>query len=189
MKIFSFFRRRTGDETNNQAPPPASPANLSPSGERQVKTVSQPAQAPVNFGRVTPASEPPRFAGRAEPPPAFGANTQTLLEELKQRDPGILAVFITGNDGRLAARTQAAFAGDRRIGASSAISLAVARKEAVELQLGEAKEVFIKSDMGFILLFSLGGKGVLTVIANQYADAERVLSAAQKMLIRLMLIR
>ena len=97
-----------------------------------------------------------------------------MLEDLKNLDPGILIVFITSNDGRLAEHTVTTFAEKVRIGASSAISLAVARKESKDLQLGDARELQIRSDSGSILLFSLGARGVLTVVANQHADTDRI---------------
>ena len=112
-----------------------------------------------------------------------------LLEELKNLDPGILIVFITSNEGRLAEHTMASYAEKVRIGASSAISLAVARRESTDLRLGDAKELRINSDKGLILLLSLGVKGVLTVVANQDANTDLILEESYRVANQLMVIR
>jgi predicted regulator of Ras-like GTPase activity (Roadblock/LC7/MglB family) len=143
-------------------------------------------RTPAPTRRFVQTSDHQRASRGAEAARSLNGHTKMLLEDLKSLDPGILVVFITSNDGRLAEHTMTSFSEKVRIGASSAISLAVARKESKDLQLGDARELQIRSDSGSILLLSLGARGVLTVVANQDADTERIIQESYQVADRLM---
>ncbi len=188
-----FFLRDQPDETaekRNQATrQPGRLGGFQSGNERPLRGADYPQQPAVNSRRFPQAADQPQFSSGGAAAAPLGANAQTLLENLKNLDPGVQVVFITSNEGRLAENTLASFSEKVRIGASSAISLAVARKESINLHLGEVKELQIKSDKGSILLLSLGARGVLTIVADQRADTERVLQESHKVVNHLMSMR
>lgn len=184
-RVYSFSRTNTNEQAEEE--PRERPGSRFSGNERSARAVSRTERpfAPATE-RFAPAADQQRFSHGAN---TFGGNAQAMLEDLKNLDPGIIVVFITSNEGRLAEHTVVSFAEKVRIGASSAISLAAARKESMDLRLGEAKELLIKSDKGSILLLSLGASGVLTVVADQHADAGRILQESYQVANRLVSAR
>ncbi|HKX30748.1 MAG TPA: roadblock/LC7 domain-containing protein [Blastocatellia bacterium] len=193
-KMFSFSRQPAEEPAEEEQRPAEfrerSANNYAGGYDRPARPANQTERNPAPTRRFVQTSDWQRSARGTDAARSFNnGNTKMLLEDLKNLDPGILVVFITSNDGRLAEHTVTTFAEKVRIGASSAISLAVARKESKDLQLGDAKELQIRSDSGSILLLNLGSRGVLTVVINQEADTDRILYESYQVADRLMSIR
>src|SRR5262249_52455933 len=144
-KIFSFsrFAEDEQEEDGRLNDLRERPRGFSGGNERIARATYPVERNPTPSRRFTPASDHQRSSSGTDAARTFNTNTRALLEDLKNLDPGILIVFITSNDGRLAEHTVTTFAEKVRIGASSAISLAVARKESKDLQLGDARELQI----------------------------------------------
>jgi predicted regulator of Ras-like GTPase activity (Roadblock/LC7/MglB family) len=193
QRVLSFSRSDEAADDGRSAESRERPGAYYPGQDRSARTLGRTERPPVSTGaptgRYAPAAEPQRFARGAEPARSFNESAQSLLEDLKSVDPGIIIVFITSNEGRLAEHTMASYTEKVRIGASSAISLAVARKESKDLQLGDARELQIRGEKGSILLFSLGARGVLTIVADQSADTDRILHESYQVANRLMPVR
>src|SRR5262249_7395443 len=142
---------------------------------------------PQPQGNFNSAFGTPRISQQGFENRKVNGGVAETLAVLKNFDPGIVCVFITNAEGHV---IESASSLDGRVwmGASSAISLAVARKASRDLRLGNANELIVKCERGFILIFDLGARGVLSVVANEFANISNILQQGEKAVSHLAMI-
>ena len=91
------------------------------------------------------------------------------LRELQVRSPEIEASAVVSVDGLIMASSLPSSMDEDRISAMSAAMLSLGDRIAAELKRGELKQVYIRGTKGIIILMSVGGEAVLTVMANHSA--------------------
>lgn len=100
------------------------------------------------------------------------ARTEQLLDRLRRLQatyPEITASAIVSPDGMSIASTVAGESAEDRLAAMSAAMLALGERIAGELERGDLEQVFVKGERGIVVLMSIGGKAVLTAIADERA--------------------
>jgi predicted regulator of Ras-like GTPase activity (Roadblock/LC7/MglB family) len=89
------------------------------------------------------------------------------LRSMQASAPDIEASAIVSVDGLIMASALQQGAEEDRISAMSAAMLSLGERIAQELGRGGLEQVYIKGDMGFIVLISVGTEAVLTALARQ----------------------
>jgi predicted regulator of Ras-like GTPase activity (Roadblock/LC7/MglB family) len=103
-----------------------------------------------------------------------------ILKDLSASSEAIDTVSLTTAEGRNVASTTSDVTVKFKMAALSASSAAIARKALLDLGLGACEEIRIRGASGYLLLFSVGGKGVLTVVARDHANLDSVIRDAKR---------
>ena len=101
------------------------------------------------------------------------SRSKQLVEELKMlkiSSPDIQASAIVSVDGLIIASALPANTGEDRVSAMSAALLSLGERISIELKRGNLNQVFIRGDLGYVIITSVGREAVLTVMAK--ADAK-----------------
>jgi hypothetical protein len=88
------------------------------------------------------------------------------LNQLRSSSPDILGAAIVSSDGLPIASVLSPDVEEDRVAAMSAAMVSLGERITAELGRGKFEQVYIKGDVGFALLTSIGTDSVLTVIAN-----------------------
>jgi hypothetical protein len=88
------------------------------------------------------------------------------LNQLRSSSPDILGAAIVSSDGLPIASVLSPDVEEDRVAAMSAAMVSLGERITAELGRGKFEQVYIKGDVGFALLTSVGPDSVLTVIAN-----------------------
>ncbi len=100
-----------------------------------------------------------------------GKAIEQALSDLKASSSDILGAAVVSMDGLMIASYLPLKEVDPEgVGAMSAALLGLSKKAAQALNLGEFKEVYIKSQEGTIHLYAISEEGVLAVLARQDAN-------------------
>ncbi len=98
------------------------------------------------------------------------SNQLTLrLREMQISTSDIIASSIVSLDGLTIASAMPVDMEEDRVAAMAAAMLSLGERISYELGRGELNEVYIKGDMGYVLLTSVGEVAVLTALVNEDA--------------------
>lgn len=100
---------------------------------------------------------------------------------------GVSGVFLSGVDGRcMGGRVS----GVERVqlSAISAASMAMGKKAADDLQLGDLQQIVINGGRGSIVLLRVGNRAVLTLVLSGTATVDSVLHEARRAVTQLELV-
>ncbi|THU03803.1 hypothetical protein E9531_05630 [Lampropedia puyangensis] len=113
-------------------------------------------------------------------PPAEQSKARSILRELRASSTQIeLAAWVSFDGFVLASATDAHVNADR-IGAMCASLLALSRRAAKEVEVGELRQVILGGSSGIMLLTEAGAGRALTLSAESGANLGRVLLDAKK---------
>jgi len=108
------------------------------------------------------------------------ADAQTVLQELRQRNPDIVAAVLATTDG-LAVHSSAAGGADPDALAATAADVAVrAGRMAEDAGQGSAQQVLVQSDGGYIVVSRVSGDFCLAVTAKAEASLGLLLISVRK---------
>jgi predicted regulator of Ras-like GTPase activity (Roadblock/LC7/MglB family) len=111
--------------------------------------------------------------------------TQTVQEvdkallNLTTSVSGVKAALLVSSEGAILGSSQSVPVERMRLSGVSAASVAIARKAARDLNLGDFERSQVKCKGGSILLTTLGAKAVLALVVGPTANPDVVLSTAQ----------
>ena len=91
------------------------------------------------------------------------------LRELQANTPDVESSAVVSVDGLIIASSLPSGIEEDRVSAMSAAMLSLGERIAGELGRGLLDEVYIHGDQGYVLLVSVGGEAVLTVLAREKA--------------------
>ena len=91
------------------------------------------------------------------------------LRAMQTSAPDIEASAVVSVDGLIMASALPAEVEEDRVSAMSAAMLSLGERIAGELGRGGLEQVYIKGDMGFIMLTAVGDEAVLTALAREKA--------------------
>jgi len=91
------------------------------------------------------------------------------LRELRSASPEIEASAVVSVDGLIMASALPDDVEEDRVSAMSAAMLSLGERIADELSRGVLEQVYIRGDMGYVLLASVGDSAVLTVLVSEDA--------------------
>ena len=91
------------------------------------------------------------------------------LRDLQSSSPDIEASAVVSVDGLTIASALPRDVEEDRVSAMSAAMLSLGERIATELGRGQLDQVYIRGEMGFVILMSVGGDAVLTVLAREKA--------------------
>nr|WP_236686601.1 roadblock/LC7 domain-containing protein [Leptolinea tardivitalis] len=100
------------------------------------------------------------------------SRTQLMVDRLNQMQsssPDIEASAVVSVDGLTIASALPHGVEEDRVSAMSAAMLSLGERIAGELGRGSLEQIYIKGDMGFVVLMSVGNDAVLTVLAREQA--------------------
>ena len=100
------------------------------------------------------------------------SRTQQLIESLRNlqaSSPDIEASAIVSVDGLTIASALPQGIEEDRVSAMSAAMLSLGERIASELGRGVLEQVYIKGELGYVMLMAVGEEAVLTVMARQQA--------------------
>lgn len=92
-----------------------------------------------------------------------------ILQELQAASPGIQASAVVSVDGLTIASALPQNVQEDRVAAMSAAMLSLGERISSELGRGELDQVYIKGEMGYVMLMSVGEDAVLTALAKANA--------------------
>ena len=92
-----------------------------------------------------------------------------ILQELQVSSPGIQASAVVSVDGLTIASALPQNVQEDRVAAMSAAMLSLGERISSELGRGELDQVYIKGEMGYVMLMSIGNDAVLTTLAKENA--------------------
>lgn len=95
-----------------------------------------------------------------------------MVEELKKlqiSSSDIQASALVSVDGLIIATALPASVEEDRVSAMSAAMLSLGERISIELKRGDLDQVYIRGDLGYVLLTSVGDDAVLTVLTNANA--------------------
>ena len=92
-----------------------------------------------------------------------------ILQELQVSSPGIQASAVVSVDGLTIASALPQNVQEDRVAAMSAAMLSLGERISSELGRGELDQVYIKGEMGYVMLMSIGHDAVLTTLAKENA--------------------
>jgi predicted regulator of Ras-like GTPase activity (Roadblock/LC7/MglB family) len=101
------------------------------------------------------------------------SRSKQLVEELKKlqvSSPSIQASAVVSVDGLIIASALPGNVEEDRVSAMSAAMLSLGERISIELNRGKLDQVYIRGNLGYVLLSAVGDDAVLTVLAN--ADAK-----------------
>ena len=91
------------------------------------------------------------------------------LRELQASSPDIEASAIVSVDGLTIASALPQGVEEDRVSAMSAAMLSLGERIASELGRGSLEQVYIKGELGYVVLMSIGEEAVLTALAREHA--------------------
>ena len=91
------------------------------------------------------------------------------LRELQASSPDIEASTIVSVDGLTIASALPQGVEEDRVSAMSAAMLSLGERIASELGRGSLEQVYIKGELGYVVLMSVGEEAVLTALAREHA--------------------
>jgi predicted regulator of Ras-like GTPase activity (Roadblock/LC7/MglB family) len=91
------------------------------------------------------------------------------LQELQVSSPDIQASAVVSVDGLIIASALPKSVEEDRVSAMSAAMLSLGERIALELGRGNLDQVFIKGEIGYVILMAVGEMAVLTALANEDA--------------------
>ncbi|GAP21850.1 roadblock/LC7 domain-containing protein [Leptolinea tardivitalis] len=91
------------------------------------------------------------------------------LNQMQSSSPDIEASAVVSVDGLTIASALPHGVEEDRVSAMSAAMLSLGERIAGELGRGSLEQIYIKGDMGFVVLMSVGNDAVLTVLAREQA--------------------
>jgi predicted regulator of Ras-like GTPase activity (Roadblock/LC7/MglB family) len=91
------------------------------------------------------------------------------LRELQASSPDIEASAIVSVDGLTIASALPQGVEEDRVSAMSAAMLSLGERIASELGRGSLEQVYIKGELGYVVLMSVGEEAVLTALAREHA--------------------
>ncbi len=89
------------------------------------------------------------------------------LQELQMNTPDVEAMAVVSVDGLTIASSLPSGVEEDRVSAMSAAMLSLGERIASELGRGMLDEVYVKGEMGYVVLRAVGEEAVLTVLARQ----------------------
>lgn len=92
-----------------------------------------------------------------------------ILQDLQVASPGIQASAVVSVDGLTIASALPQNVQEDRVAAMSAAMLSLGERISSELGRGELDQVYIRGEMGYVLLMSVGEEAVLTALAKANA--------------------
>lgn len=92
-----------------------------------------------------------------------------ILQDLQVASPGIQASAVVSVDGLTIASALPQNVQEDRVAAMSAAMLSLGERISSELGRGELDQVYIRGEMGYVLLMSVGEEAVLTTLAKANA--------------------
>jgi hypothetical protein len=92
-----------------------------------------------------------------------------ILQDLQASSSGIQASAVVSVDGLTIASALPRDVQEDRVAAMSAAMLSLGERISSELGRGELDQVYIKGEMGYVLLMSVGDDAVLTTLAKANA--------------------
>lgn len=92
-----------------------------------------------------------------------------ILQDLQASSSGIQASAVVSVDGLTIASALPRDVQEDRVAAMSAAMLSLGERISSELGRGELDQVYIKGEMGYVLLLSVGEDAVLTTLAKANA--------------------
>ena len=104
--------------------------------------------------------------------PLTKSRTQLMvdrLRELQASSPDIEASAIVSVDGLTIASALPQGVEEDRVSAMSAAMLSLGERIASELGRGSLEQVYIKGELGYVVLMSIGEEAVLTALAREHA--------------------
>ncbi|MBN1318785.1 MAG: roadblock/LC7 domain-containing protein [Anaerolineales bacterium] len=91
------------------------------------------------------------------------------LRDLQAGTPDVEASAVVSVDGLIMASSLPANVEEDRVSAMSAAMLSLGDRIASELGRGILDQVYIRGDMGYVILMAVGDEAVLTVLARKNA--------------------
>ena len=120
------------------------------------------------------------------------SRTQQMVEQLRDlqaSSPDIEASAVVSVDGLTIASALPQDVEEDRVSAMSAAMLSLGERIANELGRGNLEQVYIKGEMGYVVLMSVGEEAVLTALAREKAklgliflDMRRTAEALSKLI-------
>lgn len=120
------------------------------------------------------------------------SRTQQMVEQLRDlqaSSPDIEASAVVSVDGLTIASALPQDVEEDRVSAMSAAMLSLGERIASELGRGSLDQVYIKGEMGYVILMSVGEEAVLTALAREKAklgliflDMRRTAEALSKLI-------
>ncbi len=120
------------------------------------------------------------------------SRTQQMVEQLRDlqaSSPDIEASAVVSVDGLTIASALPQDVEEDRVSAMSAAMLSLGERIANELGRGSLEQVYIKGEMGYVVLMSVGEEAVLTALAREKAklgliflDMRRTAEALSKLI-------
>lgn len=92
-----------------------------------------------------------------------------ILQDLQVSSPGIQASAVVSVDGLTIASALPQNVQEDRVAAMSAAMLSLGERISSELGRGDLDQVYIKGEMGYVMLMSVGEDAVLTTLAKAKA--------------------
>lgn len=92
-----------------------------------------------------------------------------ILQDLQVASPGIQASAVVSVDGLTIASALPQNVQEDRVAAMSAAMLSLGERISSELGRGELDQVYIRGEMGYVMLMSVGEEAVLTTLAKANA--------------------
>ena len=96
-------------------------------------------------------------------------NMTNILKDLESGTPDIEASAIVSVDGLIVASALPKDVEEERVAAMSAAMLSLGERTAQELNRGNLDQVFIRGELGYVLLISAGEEAVLTALVRKEA--------------------
>lgn len=93
----------------------------------------------------------------------------TLLKNFEGTTPDIEASAVVSVDGLMIASALPKDVEEDRVAAMSAAMLSLGERTATELARGELSEVYVKGELGYVVLMAAGEDAVLTALARKDA--------------------
>ncbi len=113
------------------------------------------------------------------------------LKDLQASSPDLEASAVVSVDGLAIASALPADAEEDRVAAMSAAMLSLGERITKELSRGSLDQVYIKGDLGYVLLMAIGSEAVLTVLARKQAklglvflDMHRAIEDLEQLLLK-----
>ena len=100
------------------------------------------------------------------------SRTEQMVERLRDLQvslPDVEAAAVVSVDGLSMASSMPAYVEEDRVSAMSAAMLSLGERISGELGRGVLDQVYIKGEMGYVILMAVGDEAVLTVLARQEA--------------------
>jgi len=89
------------------------------------------------------------------------------LREMQAASPDIEASAVVSVDGLIMASALPSDVEEDRVSAMSAAMLSLGERIASELGRGDLEQVYIRGDMGYVLVTAVGQEAVLTALARE----------------------